>query len=84
MKHKQNVLKYITFESPIKINNDYYTVELITERVKGQSADLLNLYNVRVRKNTPANTLSNPYGLNALSQGQVNNITTGGNVNTGG
>ena len=83
LKHKQNVLKYITFESPIKINNDYYTVELITERVKGQAADLLNLYNVRVRKNTPANTLSNPNGLNALSQGQVNNITTGGNVNTG-
>ena len=54
-----------------------------TERVKGQAADLLDLYNVRVRKNSPANTLSNPNGLNASSQDQVNNITTGGNVNAG-
>ena len=83
LKHKQQVLKYVTFESPIKIGNDYYTVELITERVKGQSPELLDLYNVRVRKNNPANTLSNPNGLNASSQGQVNNNITTGNVNTG-
>ena len=83
LKHKQQVLKYVTFESPIKIGNDYYTVELITERVKGQAPELLDLYNVRVRKNSPANTLSNPNGSNALSQGQSNNNITTGNVNTG-
>ena len=38
---------------------------------------------MRVRKNNPANTLSNPNGLNASSQGQVNNNITTGNVNTG-
>ena len=82
LKHKKNVLKYITFESPIKIGNDYYTVELITERVKGQAPELLNLYNVRVKKNNGAATPSNPNGL-GVSQTAVtnNNITSTKNVN---
>ncbi len=68
IKHKNNVLKYIYFESPIKINNDYYTVYLDTERVKNQEPALLDLYNIRVKKNilTGTNLIASP-------QGQVNN-----------
>ena len=68
IKHKNNVLKYIYFESPIKINNDYYTVYLDTERVKKQDPALLDLYNIRVKKNVLAGT-----NLIASPQGQVNN-----------
>lgn len=68
LKHKSKVLKYVYFESPIKINNDYYTVYLDTERVKNQDPALLDLYNIRVKKNilTGTNLIASP-------QGQVNN-----------
>lgn len=68
LKHKSKVLKYIYFESPIKINNDYYTVYLDTERVKNQDPALLDLYNIRVKKNVLTGT-----NLIAFPQGQVNN-----------
>ena len=73
LKHKSHVLKYITFEAPIRINNDYFTVILKTERIKGQWPDLLDLYNVRVKRNGLANALSNPNGLSTLWQSQSNN-----------
>ena len=70
LNHKKNVLKYITFESPLKIGNDYYTVELTTERIKGQKPSLLDLYNIRVKKNNLTGT-----NLIASPQGQSNNTT---------
>lgn len=81
MKHKQKVLKYITFETSIKIGNDYFTVTLTTERVKGQAPDLLDLYNISVKRKDLPDALSNPIGLNALPQGLTNNTTDTENVN---
>ena len=77
IEHKQNVLEYVYFTSPIKIEPDYYDVELATERIKGQDKNLLDLYNVRVKKKDPTNT-----NLIASSQGQFNNTTSGEIVKT--
>ena len=80
LKHKQNVLKYIDFESPVKIGNDYYTVKLTTERVKGQAPDILDLYNVHAKKSSSAAT--NLIALQTTAATNNNN-TNSGNVNTG-
>lgn len=60
IKHKANVAQYVYFESPIKIRNNLYTVELHTEQVKGQDPNLLDLYHVRVKYqgNAQLSTLS--------------------------
>lgn len=53
---KENTVdEYIYFEAPIMFKDDrgenqYYTVELATEKVKGQDPNLLDLYNVRLKK----------------------------------
>ena len=62
LRHKGNVEEYVYFLSPVKINTaDGYTffeVELASERVKGQNPDLLDLYNIRVKR-TPAAAFNN-------------------------
>ena len=68
LRHKQKIAKYVYFESPIKIGNDFYNVILTTERMQGQSPELLDLYDVRVKKNDLAGT-----NLIAFPQGQFNN-----------
>lgn len=71
LRHKQNVLEYVYFGSPIRIGNDLYTVELTTERADGQNPNILDLYNMRVKKNdlTGTNLIASP-------QGQLNNTTS--------
>ena len=77
LKHKAKVKEYVYFEAPIQINvtdkngnieTAVFTVELATERVKGQNKNLLNLYNVRTKKRSPHTPLS-------VSAGNNNNIT---------
>ena len=76
LRHKQNVLEYVYFGSPIRIGNDLYTVELTTERADGQNPNILDLYNMRVKKNdlTGTNLIASP-------QGQLNNTTSDEIVN---
>ena len=50
LKHKTNVLEYVYFNSLAKINDEFFTVALTTERVKNQNENLLDLYNVRIKK----------------------------------
>lgn len=50
LKHKSKVERYVYFDSPVRINNQDYTVSLTTEQVKGQDQNLLNLYNVHVKR----------------------------------
>lgn len=47
---RQKVDSYVYFNSPIVINGQNYNVELATEKIKGQDPDLLDLYNIRVKK----------------------------------
>ncbi|WP_428046069.1 LPD5 domain-containing protein [Candidatus Avelusimicrobium fimicolum] len=56
--HKANVEEYVYFQAPVKIGEDTFLVELATERVKGQDKNLLDLYNVRVKRNPTAAHLS--------------------------
>ncbi len=55
LKHKENVLKYVYFKTPVLINEKPYVIKLTTERAKGQDANILDLYNVKVEKISRAN-----------------------------
>lgn len=65
---KKNIVQYVYFEAPVKIGENIYTVEFSTEQLKNQDPNLLDLYNVRVKKtgvratekgtSTPASTTS--------------------------
>ena len=57
LKHKRKVLEYIYFISPVRIAENHYSVELVTERLKGQNPNMLALYNVRVKKDPAATNL---------------------------
>lgn len=59
--HKANVEEYVYFQAPVKIGEDTFLVELATERVKGQDKNLLDLYNVHVKRN-PATAHLSTYG----------------------
>ena len=50
--------EYVYFETPARINDDHFLVELATEIIYGQDENLLDLYNVRVKKNPAAAHLS--------------------------
>lgn len=56
--HKANVEEYVYFQALVKIGKEPFLVELATERVKGQDKNLLDLYNVRVKRNPTAAHLS--------------------------
>ena len=56
--HKANVEEYVYFQAPVKIGEDTFWAELATERVKGQDKNLLDLYNVRVKRNPASAHLS--------------------------
>ena len=56
--HKANVEEYVYFQAPVRIGEDTFLVELATERVKGQDKNLLDLYNVHVKRNPTAAHLS--------------------------
>ena len=58
LKHKARVLEYIYFCSNIRIYDNSFTVELATERMKGRNPELLDLYNIRVKRNPAATQLS--------------------------
>lgn len=68
--HKANVEEYVYFQALVKIGEDTFLVELATERVKGQDKNLLDLYNVRVKRNPTAAHLS------TLPQGSSTNRIT--------
>lgn len=53
--HKRKVEKYVYFTTPIKINNDIYYVSLSAEQVKGQDSNVLDLYDVNVKKEPDTN-----------------------------
>lgn len=53
IEHKNTVIQYVYFDSPIKIGDDYFNVELHAEQVDGQDPNLLNLYHIRVKRNSP-------------------------------
>lgn len=52
--HKEKVDKYIYFTAPIKIGNQIYYVSLSTEQIKGQDKNILDLYDVKVKKEPDA------------------------------
>ena len=56
--HKQNIEKYVYFNTQIVIGDQLYDVNFATEQPKGQKQDLLDLYNVAVKKNPEAAQLS--------------------------
>ena len=56
--HKANVEEYVYFQALVKIGKEPFLVELATERVKGQDKNLLDLYNVRVKRNPASAHLS--------------------------
>ena len=68
--HKANVEEYVYFQALVKIGKEPFLVELATERVKGQDKNLLDLYNVRVKRNPTAAHLS------TLPQGSSTNRIT--------
>lgn len=53
IEHKKNIEKYVYFDSDVKIGDDYFTVKLTSEQVKGQDENLLDLYNVQVKRKSP-------------------------------
>lgn len=75
LEHKKKVVQYVYFESPVKIGDDAFVVELSTEQVRGQDEALLDLYHIRVkRKSHPAAQLSTLQG-----GSYVNSIADTGN-----
>lgn len=56
--HKQNVEEYVYFETIVQIGQEEYLIELAAERVKGQDKNLLDLYNVHVKRNPAVMHLS--------------------------
>lgn len=61
------------FETPVVIGDNQYVVEFATEQVKGQDPNLLDLYNVHVKRNrfsASYDTLRNgPYTSNISQSG---------------
>lgn len=70
--HKANVEEYVYFQAPVKIGEDTFLVELATERVKGQDKNLLDLYNVHVKRN-PATAHLSTYGQGSSTDRITNN-----------
>lgn len=58
IKHKEGLLRYVYLKSPVRIgvgeNTKHFTVELVAEVVRGQDPNILDLYNVRVKKVEPS------------------------------
>lgn len=78
--HKAGVDKYVYFKAPVQAeitdengqkSTVYFEVELAAEQVKGQDPNLLDLYNVRVKKSSPHTHLS-------AFAGNTNSITNNG------
>lgn len=63
--HKKSVDKYVYFESPVKIGTKNFMVYLASEQVKNQNPNILDLYNVRVKRNSPNAHLSTSSGNNS-------------------
>jgi hypothetical protein len=78
LKHKANVEQYVYFETPVRIGEQYYIAELATEQVKGQDPNLLDLYNVRVKRNFPNEPSDKMSG--SLSGSYENSIANKGNL----
>lgn len=70
--HKANVEEYVYFQAPVKIGEDTFLVELATERVKGQDKNLLDLYNIHVKRN-PATAHLSTYGQGSSTDRITNN-----------
>ena len=70
--HKANVEEYVYFQAPVKIGEDTFLVELAAERVKGQDKNLLDLYNVHVKRN-PATAHLSTYGQGSSTNRITNN-----------
>ena len=68
--YKAKVKKYIFFETYVKIYDNYFLVELASERMFGQEEIILNLYNVRVKRDPTAAHLS------TLQTGVINNVSS--------
>ena len=81
LKHKQNIIKYVYFNSEFIVNNEIYNAELQAERVKGQDPSILDLYHIHVTKKGPVTAtnliaLPNRANKNVISNAKkVNNIT---------
>lgn len=50
LKRKKNLVQYVYFEVPVRIGQRFYSVEFATEQVKNQDPNILDLYNVHVKK----------------------------------
>ena len=75
LEHKKKVNQYIYFVAPVQINGEKYFVEFSTEQMKGENPNLLELYNVRIKRSpihAPSATV--PDSINTLAQkdGHVN------------
>ena len=68
--HKAKVKEYIYFETHVKILDNYFLVELASERMFGQEEIILNLYDVRVKRDPTAAHLS------TLQTGVINNVSS--------
>ena len=66
--HKQKVDKYVYFKSPIKIKVGdeyfYYDVKLVTEQIKGQDKNLLDLYHIEIGRPRSTSRRTNSSGVN--------------------
>lgn len=60
IEHKENVDKYVYFEGYVKVGEDYYNVRFVSERVKGQDPNLLNLYNVHIKREALQDSTDRP------------------------
>ena len=68
-KHKENIEKYIYFNGIVRVGKNYYTVRFATEQVKGQSPDLLDLYNVHIKRGVLHNSTDHPSTVNISQSG---------------
>lgn len=83
--HKQKVEKYIYFSVPIRINNTTYNTVLSTEQMKGQDPDILDLYDVHVKKEPDSNLIgpSDSYSSNIAQKDYVVKPLTQGTQSNG-
>lgn len=90
LQHKESVDKYVYFKAPVQAeitdengqkSTVYFEVELAAEQVKGQDPNLLDLYNVRVKKMFPAHASQNVFAGNTNSI--TNNAQNGNTLNQG-
>lgn len=58
LKHKQKVDKYIYFNTQVLINQQIYNVKLSAEQIKGQDPNVLDLYDVNIKKEPDTNIVS--------------------------